>query len=190
MINFYDCNHEQYLKLLDFLLMKCNVMSFCMPNYDTIFRVAGGDNCLSEYERVKNSLKRDGDSFMLYKNNVVQLLDVLCDKIIKIKTNIEYFDQLSNYEKEIFLIKYDSETVNVLKKLPEFKYWLCPDYPEDPYFFSNNQCYFSCVSHENEYSFYDNNDEIIKFVDALGIDFDVVRQGTVLCPVLESLETL
>lgn len=173
MITIYGCNREQYFALLDYLVIKCDKAAFCLPNFGTIFNVCCDVDCTQKYESIKKTLDRDNAKFLSYKDKVKPLLQSLENKFIKVWIHNEYFDQRCNYEKEIYLIKFDEETASIFKKIGGLDGWCYPDLPEDLYFFADSECYFTMTSHESEYEIYDDSEEIIEFLTKLSFDFDV-----------------
>ena len=178
MINFYNCNDYQYIKLLDFFLTRCNIVAFCLPNFETKFPIKNSSNCIDEYKLILNSLDRNSAIFNDYKKEVKPFLDVLKEETLKIYQKIQYFDQTSNYEKEIYILNYNKNSCEIFKSVKSFDNWHYPKLPEDLYFFSGKKCYFSFISHESEYGIYDNSEETIKFIDEIGLDFDVDSYDT------------
>lgn len=163
---------EKYFALMDYLLTKCDKVAFCLPNFGTTFNVCCDMDCTQKYESIKETLDRDNAKFFSYKEKVKPLLQSLENKIIKIWRHNEYFDQKCNYEKEIYLIKFDEETVSIFKTIGGLDKWCHPDLPEDLYFFAGSECYFAMTSHECEYEIYDDSDEIADFLSELSVDFD------------------
>ncbi len=170
-IKFYDeYSKEAYCKTLDFLLEKCDVVTFCLPNYGTVFDSLVKD-IYEEYEQVKNELERDNAKFSEYKANVIKLLESLEKYKIDFFIDIDYFGQTSNYEREIYVYKYNKEVAEILKNVVPFFEWRCPDFPEDLNFFSNGKLYLETVAHEKEAWIIDTSDETIDFIDSLGVDY-------------------
>ena len=155
---------------------KCDKVAFCLPNFGTIFDCIN-ENCTSKYESIKGSLDRDNFDFLVYKTSVKPLLDSLDNKILKIWRHNEYFDQVCNYEKEIYLLTFDEDTLEIFKAIGDLSEWHYPNLPEDLYFFSNNKCYFASTSHESEYEIYDDSDEIVGLLSGLSFDFDIYSNG-------------
>lgn len=177
MINFYDCNDYQYIKLLDFFLTRCDVAVFCLPNFETKFPIKYSSNYVDEYKLIFNTLDRNSTAFKDYKKEVQPFLNLLKEDTLKVYQDIQYFDQTTNYEKEIYIINYNKKNNQIFKSVKRFDNWRYPKLPEDLYFFSEGKCYFSFVSHESEYGIYDNSEETIEFIKAIGIDFDVDSYG-------------
>lgn len=150
----YNCNKEQYLKLLDYLFPKCDVLVFALPNYE----------CDTNDVANRNNMK-----FLEYKKNVSPFIEKVSSKIIYSYHSSNYFDQHYNYEREIFVLKFDEEIFKILKRAKEFKKWRYPNRPEDLCFFSNNKLLFSSISHEDEYRYFDNSDETSEFIEQLDI---------------------
>lgn len=165
---------EKYHKLIDFLLTKCDTVTFFLPNYGTIFECHG--NPREEYKDSKLYIKHNNDKFINYKENLQSFLSELENKIIDTYTDVKYFDEISNYEREIYVLKFDSETADVFKTFKSF-YWRCPEQPEDLRFFSNGVCYLETIMHEDEFFVYDDSDDTIEFFDSLGLDFYIGSSG-------------
>lgn len=178
MINFYNCDDYQYIKLLNFFLTRCDIVAFCLPNFGTKFQIKYSSNYIDEYELIFNSLDRNSKIFSDYKNEVQPFLNLLKEDTLKVYQNIHYFDQTSNYEKEIYILNYNKKIYEIFKSVKRFDNWRYPKLPEDLYFFSGNKCYFSFVSHEGEYGIYDNSVETIKFMEQIGLNFYVDSYDT------------
>ncbi len=151
---------EKYYRFIDFLLTKCDAVTFFLPNYGTIFKCFV--NAQDEYTACKLNIERNNDKFVRYKEKLQSFLSELESKIIDTYTDIKYFDEISNYEREIYVLKFDSETADVFKTFKSF-YWRCPEQPEDLRFFSNGVCYLETIMHEDTCFIYDDSDETMNF---------------------------
>lgn len=170
-IDFYDeYTKEAYCKTLDFLLDKCDMVTFCLPNFGTIFHDSS-KNIRDDYNIVKDELERENSEFSEYKANVKELLESLEKYKIDFFIDIDYFGQSSNYEREIYVYKYNKEVAEILKNVVPFFEWRCPNFPEDLNFFSNGKLYLETVAHERDAWLEDTSDETIDFIDSLGINY-------------------
>lgn len=171
MLIFYECNKNQTRLLLAFLLSKCDFFTFCLPNYGTIFRMSDPSNVFKEYELVKDNLERDNVDFLVYKQKVSSIINRFSDDTIKTFCSIQYYDYLCNYEKEIYLVRYNDKTFKILENENVFNDWIYPNFPEDLCFLKNNECYFSSVSHDKEYYIYDDSVQATDFLNEIGIQY-------------------
>ena len=171
MIDFYSCNEYQTQLLLQFLLEKCDCFTFCLPNYGTIFNISDSSNILKDYTLIKDKLERNNEEFLIYKNNVSDFFEEIKEDIITNYRSNHYYGELCNYEKEIYLVKYNHRTMNVLRKYGCFSNWLSPKFPEDLFFWDGDVCYFSSISHEEEYSIYDDSEPVRQLLSEIGLEY-------------------
>ena len=167
MIEIYSeiIDKEIYIKLLEFLLKKCDTVAFAIPNYGTVFGFNSSKTILDEYNKIKFQLERDNQQYKEYYQNIDPLLKKIDTQLIKKCVDIQYFDQIYNYEHETRIYNYNSDVFEVLKKADGLYKWRYPNYPEDLYFFSNGKCYFKSITHEKESWLFDDREEIIDFVE-------------------------
>lgn len=162
---------KKYNELLDFLFKKCNVVTFAIPNFNTAFDFNNRETIFVDYENSKTKMDRNSDDYQNYLSNINFFISKLEPELIGKCTDIQYFDQLYNYEHEMRIYNFNSDVYEVLKEVNGLYKWRYPHYPEDLYFFSNGKCYFKSISHEKECWFYDDSKEIIDLVENLGLDY-------------------
>lgn len=160
-----------YYKLLAFLLKKCNIVAFAIPNYKTVFPFNNYKTILTDYNRIKFQLERDNQQYKEYIRNIDYLLKKIDNQLIKKYIGNQYFDQLYAYEIETHIYNYNDDVIEIFKEVDGLYKWLYPNYPEDLYFFSNGKCYFASISHEKECCFFDDSEEIIDLVESLNLDY-------------------
>lgn len=168
-----DIRHKKYEALIDFLLSKCDCFSFSLPNYDSYFDFSF-KNFEVFYSKYLNGMVEsnwDNYDFLRYKSNVKSFLDSFNSNIISCYRNIKYFDQKYGYENEIYIIEFNTQTAETLKKVGDLYKWLYPSYPEDLYFFKEGLCYLKSITHEKICVIYDDNDETIDFLEKNGFEF-------------------
>lgn len=144
---------QNFLKLIEYLKTKCNVISFRIPHFDK--RIITSDNLT--YHTYKPDFNTIGDImfvdpsdkfFKHYKENVNDLLLSLKDSIIDTFLSEKYIDQVYCHENEVYFLKFDDNVYELLKSHPNLYAWRCPNYPEDVSFWSEDVCLCQTISHE------------------------------------------
>ena len=160
----------QYKEIIKYLYKKCDVAVFCLPNYGTVFYTDSFETIYVDYERAKPLLDRETEEFLKYKKTVTPLLKELQESIISVHTHFKYYNQGSNYEREIYELNFDEKTYEVLLRYDSFCNWRYPNAPEDWHFLSNGKLMLEIVSHEEEGYINSPDPSFIAFLESLGIE--------------------
>ena len=165
MFRLYECNNEQYKKIIDFLYERCDLVAFSLPNYFAKYIKSYNDS--NSY----TVLDIDNENFAEYKRVVNSVLKDINGAVKKFYTHTNYFDQGDGYLREIYILSFEQNILEFLKKFDNFSTWLYPNLPEDLCFFSNGKLLFSSLSHEDECSFFDDSIEVWKLIETIEVDY-------------------
>lgn len=144
---------DDFLELIEYLKIKCNIISFRIPHFDK--RIITKDNF--PQHRLRPSFENVGDVMLVdssdklfkhYKENVGDLLLSLKNSIIDTFLSEKYIDQVYCHENEVYFLKFDDTVYEMLKSHPNLYAWRCPNYPEDISFWVDDFCLCQTISHE------------------------------------------
>ncbi len=161
----YECNNEQYIKIIEFLYERCDIIAFSLPNYFAEYIKPCDDSKSSII------LDIDNEKFEEYKKTVNSILKEINGAVKKIYTDTNYFDQGNGYLREIYILSFEQNVLEFLKKFENFGTWLHPNLPEDLCFFSNEKLLFSSLSHEDECRFFDDSIDVCNFIEEIEVDY-------------------
>lgn len=162
---------SQYKHLIDFLLNKCDVFTFCLPNFGKKEICTNRSFCSDNPNTNGFSLLDNGENFEFYKKKTLPKIDMVKNQIIKKYYDINYASSRYDREREIYLVKIDSLlNINFFDNSGLFD-WKYPNYPEDICFYANGKCFMETVSHEDFCFIYDCIEEVKTLLNILNIDY-------------------
>lgn len=166
---FEDIRGEKYQRLIAYLLNKCDTFTFCLPDFGkrAYFHHESG----SFLDKYYVSSLDDGLPFQTYKTRVAPKVELVKDHLRKVFCDIKYCTNLYDREREIYVVKIDSSLNADFFASDGLSEWRYPNFPEDICFYKNGQCFIETVTHEQCCFFYLEDDDLLKLLDNLDIEY-------------------
>ena len=162
---------KSYYRLIDYALMRCDVFTFHVPNYNKICVTEKNKECYPEYDVGYVKTDESNDDFIIYKNNVASKIEPLQKSFIHNYYDVEYMGSIFGYESEITLVDFNEEAYGFLKATGDLYNWKYPHMPEDLCFFSKGQCWLRSIAHEKLCFIYTDDDLEIQVIKKIGLKF-------------------
>lgn len=163
----------KYHKLLDYLFIKSNIITFHIQNNFQTYINEKNIKFFSipNFKDYKN--KEDCEEFIKHKRKVEKYITPFRRFFIKEFEDVEYAGGLYVNKMEIKVIKFDEALLKVLKNTEGLYDWKYPNMPEDLCFYNEDKCILRSVAHENLCFIFADDDEIIHKIKEIGFDFVV-----------------
>lgn len=177
-----------YSKLIDFLLIRCDLISYRLPNYNK-FTVT--EEALKYYPECKlGVIYRDinNNDFEVYKKNIQFTLDAFEKYCIKEYEDFKYHNSIQGYDSEVKLIKLSDKLIGPLKAIGGLYDWQYPNMPEDLCFFSKGKCFLKSVAHEKLCFIYTDDKFDMKILKKIGLKFVIIPDSIDDIPLLLNYE--
>jgi hypothetical protein len=199
-----NVSHDAYNKLIDYAFVKSDAFMLVVYRYCQDLKIAFKlpDRRLFEsdelYSMVVKSIKSAKDE--KYKQNIIfkKSTEVFLKEINPFLVKSRCYPTIwpgvatvfdENTSVDINIYKICEEVKPYLYKAGGLFNWVYPYFPDDLSFFKNGYCWFYTVSHENYANIYVNNQQDIKNLLKLGIEFNVNEYtGNELSPFYEDYE--
>jgi len=168
-----------YSRLIDYLLLRCDVITFKLPNFNKFTVSEKAKSYFPQYEIGIQTHDESNHDFDDYKKNIKDLLNEYKKHYIKEYEDFEYFDSFFGYDAEIKVIELKEELLGPLKAIGGLYDWKYPNFPEDLCFFSKGKCFLKSVAHE-KYCFIYTEDKLEKkILKKIGLKFIELPQENV-----------
>ena len=173
MVILYNLNHEQYLKVINYLYKHCDTVAFMLPNYNAKhYSTVLTDKKTLETTRIEPyEVKRNSEAYINYKNNVLPLLNEIRESIREVYTATNYFGKIYTYELETYVLTFNDSVFEMLNRYENFSIWRCPSLPEDLMFFNHIDLVASAITHEDELEIHENSQELLDLLKEAHISF-------------------
>ena len=134
-------NHKKYVKLMHYALLRCDVMTFALPDFNS-----------SSVEDIGSK------EFLEYKNSINSLLNKINPFIKKIYADNRYFSSEGDNYLEIYELYLNECVIEAIISAKSLYSWVYPDMPEDLCLFSKQKCWLKSVAHEKYCWIYTDSD--------------------------------
>lgn len=153
-INMFDIvnseiSDELNKKLINIMYNYCDAFSFHLTNN---FKTCRSIEGLSE---------SDGNKYLKYKNNLLPIINEFSNYVLTNYKSLDYLGFHYYNKLEVYVIKFNKYTKDILIKSKGILSWKFPNMPDDLCFFSNGVCLLRSVAHENLIFLY-TKDEALK----------------------------
>ncbi len=172
-LNVYgDVKGKTYLKLISYLVQRCDAVTFLLPNYNKIHVTEKNINMFDD-ERIGHKYYDDpkDDSFQAYLSKIDDFLMLAKNHLIKSYEDIEYCGDIYEHDSVIYVLRSNEELLPFLTKINNLYDWMYPDAPMDICFYSKGKVYMRTVAHEHICDIYTSSREEINYIKKLGINF-------------------
>lgn len=170
-----DIKDKKYLSLIGYLLKRCDVFTFYLPNTDkriitekNVELFSGYEKFFPEYKIGHIEIANNCERFKQYKYAVKERLKWVSKNLLKVYEDVEYAGSIYQYVFEIYVVSIDDTNMVGFLSASEGLYsWRAPDEPEDLCFFSKGRCVMRSVAHEKLCFLYTDDPDIKKHLKKL-----------------------
>ena len=166
-----DIVKPYYDELIQYLLKKCDVFTFCLPNFGKLIRTINGQKTIKYLD--------DGSVFSSYKNKVMPRIEKTLTRQLKIYHSECYGTNSYDREREIYIVAIDKFMDISFFDNERLFAWRYPNFPEDICFYKEGRCFMELISHEQLCFFYLPDDTLFNFLDERKIEYWIEESDTI-----------
>ena len=158
-----DIAKQNYNELIQYLLKKCDIFTFCLPDFGKLVRNVDDQRMVQRLD--------DGSEFYSYKNKVMPKIEKILSHQLKIYHSECYVANSYDREREIYVVSIDEWIDVSFFENDRLFAWRYPDFPEDLCFYKEGKCFMELVAHEQWCFFYLPDDSLLQFFDDRNIEY-------------------
>ncbi len=160
-----------YVKLINYLLIRCDVLTFKLPNFNHLTLSDEAKKYFPQYKLKGDFQEINNKEFFEYKENISNTLEQFEPFYLKEYIDFKYFDTIQGYDAEIKIVKIDESLDFILTAISGLYDWVYPEKPEDLCFFSKGKCFLKSIAHEKTCFIYTDDEWEKKMLRKLGLKF-------------------
>ena len=158
-----DISKQNYTDLIQYLLKKCDIFTFCLPDFGKFITTVDGQRTIEFLD--------DGSAFRSYKNKVMPKIEKIFNHQLKIYHSESYCGSVYDREREIYVVSIDEWIDISFFEIERLFAWRYPDFPEDLCFYKDGKCFMELISHEQLCFFHLPDDTLLQFFDDRNIEY-------------------
>lgn len=176
-----DIKDKIYYGLMFYAFMRCDVVTFHLPNFNKrVINEKNKDVLFENLDFGVKEKKRDNHDYSDYLDNIEELLADFKKNILYEYKDVEYVGSIYGHECDIKVISLSSQIVfNNLMGSGRLYDWKYPELPEDLCLFSKGKCWLQSIAHEELCFIYTDDPLEMKILKKIGLKFLIVEDDEV-----------